>query len=70
MQDTQRPDAAVPGNDGCAGGSTFGTARAASPPLLHLALETDPGYHLARLSELMISSGSVAMSCRSPRIPA
>ncbi|MCO4239618.1 DUF4192 family protein [Pseudarthrobacter raffinosi] len=37
---------------------------------LQLALEADPGYHLGRLSELMICSGSVAMSCRSPRIPA
>ncbi|XTR52282.1 DUF4192 family protein [Pseudarthrobacter sp. So.54] len=37
---------------------------------LHLALEADPGYHLARLSEPMTCSGSVTMSCRSRRIPA
>ena len=37
--------------------------------LLHLALEAGPAYRLARLSELIISSGSVARSCRSPCIP-
>ena len=37
---------------------------------LQIALEADPGYSLARLSELMISPGPAAMSCRSPRIPA
>ena len=37
---------------------------------LQLALKADPADRLARLSELMISSGSVAMSCRSPRSPA
>lgn len=37
---------------------------------LQLAFEADPGYRPARLSELMISSGSGAMSCRTPRAPA
>ncbi|MCB5293468.1 hypothetical protein BJQ90_02918 [Arthrobacter sp. SO3] len=35
-----------------------------------LSLEAGPAYRLARLSELMIGSGSVAISCRSPCIPA
>ena len=33
---------------------------------LQLALEADPGYHLARLSDQMIGRGIVAVSCRSP----
>ena len=33
---------------------------------LPIALEAGPAYRLARLSELMVSSRSVAMSCRSP----
>ena len=37
---------------------------------LQIALEAGPAYRLATLSELMIYSGSDAMSCRSHRIPA
>ena len=37
---------------------------------LQLAPEAGPAYRLAGLSELIVCSGSVAMLCRSPRIPA
>jgi hypothetical protein len=37
---------------------------------LQLALEADSGYYLARLSDQMTCSGSVAMSCRCPCVPA
>ncbi|MGM9474418.1 DUF4192 domain-containing protein [Pseudarthrobacter sp. YS3] len=37
---------------------------------MQLALEADPSYHLARLSDQMICSGSVAMSCHCPCVPA
>ncbi|MDI3196011.1 MULTISPECIES: hypothetical protein [unclassified Pseudarthrobacter] len=36
---------------------------------LQIALESGPAYRLAALRELIISSGSLAMSSR-PRIPA
>jgi hypothetical protein len=35
-----------------------------------VGLEANPGYNLAMLRELMIGSGSVAMSCRYRRGPA
>ena len=54
-------------NDGCGGGLTGGKAMAAMPTSSDtLALDADPDYRLARLSELMVCSGSVVMSCRSP----
>jgi hypothetical protein len=37
---------------------------------LQFAREPCPGYRVAKLSELMTSSGSVARSCRFPRTPA
>jgi len=40
--------------------STGGKAEAARPQFLELALESDPGYHLARLSDQMIGSGMTA----------
>ena len=58
-------------NDGCGGGPNGGKAMAAGPTqLLELAPEAGPARRLATLSDLMISSGSVATSCRSLCIPA
>ena len=58
-------------NDGC-GGQIDWWERQAARPISSYDSPSKPtrGYHLAGLSDQMICSGSVAMSCRCDRIPA
>ena len=70
MPDTREPDAAATRKMMAAAVGNWPEALAAKPTSSCNRSRCRAAYRLARLSELLVSSGSVARSCRSGRIPA